>query len=262
MNDRPLAGVGVLVTRPEHQSGELVHAIEAAGGKAFLFPVIDVVPRTAAAIDADLCRLQTPDIVIFVSANAVQHGLRSIGDSSARIAAVGPATAKALQDAGVSADILPERRFDSEGLLATEALTTVAGRVVTIVRGESGREVLADTLRVRGATVQYLSVYRLETHRFSSDELDALEALCRAARIDAIVVMSVASLDSLLAVLPACCRERLAQTRLVAPSARVIQTALERLPGLRCALSPGPQAADVTAALIASLETDPDTNNE
>ena len=75
------------------------------------------------------------------------------------------------------------------------------------------------------------------------------------------MVMSVASLDSMLEILPAHCIERLRKTRLVAPSTRVIQTALERIPGQTGILAPGPGALDMTGALIASLQADSDIDN-
>ena len=74
----PLAGAaGVLVTRPRQQSAELAAAIEAAGGRSILFPVIEIVPRSTTAIEEDCAHLHSPDIVIYVSRNAVEHGLSS-----------------------------------------------------------------------------------------------------------------------------------------------------------------------------------------
>ena len=75
MADAPLAGIGVLVTRPAGQAAELVAAIEAAGGRSIGFPVIEIAPRSPQAIEADLAGLADPDIVIFISRNAVEHGL-------------------------------------------------------------------------------------------------------------------------------------------------------------------------------------------
>jgi len=261
MNDRPLAGIGVLVTRPAHQADELKHAIEDAGGNAVLLPVIDIAPRATANIKADLELLQSPDIVVFVSANAVRFGLNLIDSNQCQIAAIGPATARALEAAGVSADIQPRSGFNSEHLLATDALRQVAGKSILIVRGSAGRELLAETLRERGARVDYLPVY--ERNRASPDTgvLKNLEKMWRNGQIGAVMIMSVASLQSLLEILPAYCIGQLPITRLVAPSVRVIQTALERIPGLNGILSPGPGALDMTGALIAGLRTDSDTDH-
>jgi hypothetical protein len=75
------------------------------------------------------------------------------------------------------------------------------------------------------------------------------------------MIMSVASLDNLIEILPNYCRGQLRKTRLVAPSARVIQTALERIPGATGILSAGPGATEMTGALIASLQSESDNND-
>ena len=261
MSDSPLTGIGVLVTRPEHQSQELKNAIVAAGGRAIMFPVIEIERRTSGEIANDLKTLPDPTIVLFVSANAVNYGLEHIRTDNLMTGAVGPATVRALEAGGVRVDISATGGFDSEQLLATDALTDVAGKALLIVRGSSGRELLADTLRERGATVDYLSVYARKTRRPSPGDLDRLEEVWRGGGIDAVMVMSVASLDSMLEILPAYCIERLRATRLVAPSTRVIQTALERIPGQSSILASGPGALDMTGALIASLQADSDTDN-
>jgi uroporphyrinogen-III synthase len=261
MTDLPLTGVGVLVTRPDHQSGELIDAIVAAGGQPIDFPVIDIIPRDAGQIEADLADMTGPDIVIFVSANAVAHGVRWIPGDSSVIGAVGPATSRALQTAGVQVDICPDAGSDSEHLLAEDALSSVAGKTILIVRGASGREVLAATLRNRGAAVNYLPVYQSRTHAPPADALKSLEKTWRDGRVGAVMIMSVASLGSMLEILPSYCVKQLQKTRLVAPSTRVIQTAIERIPGVTGILSAGPGAGEMTGALIANLQGNSDTSN-
>jgi uroporphyrinogen-III synthase len=261
MIDGPLGGAGVLITRPVQQSAALQEAVEKAGGNAILFPAIDIVPRTTAAIAADLKALPRADIVIFISANAVHHGIAHIRADAPRIAAIGPATKAALDIAGVTADIIPGGSTDSEHLLATAALQNIAGLRITIVRGGSGRDLLAETLRGRGALVEYLSAYERQTHVPSTSELTEADNACQQGMVQAVMIMSSASLESLLEILPANCQAQLQKTRLVAPSTRVIQTALERIPGLAGILAPGPGALDMTGALIASLQTDSDTDN-
>jgi uroporphyrinogen-III synthase len=257
----PLTGVGVLVTRPEHQSAEHLAAIAVAGGQAIGFPVIDIIPRDKGQVEADRLSLPNPDIVIFVSANAVEHGMRWIDYENAKIAAIGPATSARLQAGGIKVDICPAGGADSEHLLAEDEFADVSGKVIVIVRGESGRETLAETLSERGARVGYLSVYESCAHAPSIDAMNSLEGQWRDGRINAVMVMSVASLLNMLEILPPYCREQLQKTRLVAPSARVIQTALERIPGVTGILSAGPGAEAMTGALIASLQDNSDTNN-
>jgi uroporphyrinogen-III synthase len=251
---RPLEGVGVLVTRPQHQADELVAAIEAAGGIAYRFPVFDVVPREVRDVAREIERLGPSDIVIFVSANAVRYGLSIVGDPQPRVAAIGPATAAALERAGVAVDIRPSAGFTSEHLLAEPSFNEISGQAITIVRGERGRELLAETLRCRGADVRYLSVYATRPHVFTDTETGTIARALRERRISAVVVMSVATFDHLERALPPDCLDALAGTRLVAPGGRVIQTLAERLPGATCIESPGPGAEALTDALIASLQ--------
>ena len=257
-----LADIGVLVTRPAHQADELVGAIESAGGRAYRFPVIDIVPRDAEETAREAAALDTPDIVIYVSANAVRYGAHALTDTAATTAAIGPATAAALAQAGRAPDVVPADGYDSERLLATAALRDVDGKTVTIVRGQTGRELLADRLRQRGANVQYLSAYRLTPHRFPAAELERLERSWRDGDIDAVMVLSVASLDGLLGALPPYCRRALAAARLVGPGERVIQTALDRLPGANVVLAPGPGASDMVGALVDSLRKNHRTPEE
>lgn len=258
MSDSALRGVGVLVTRPAEQAGELVAAIELSGGVAITYPVMDIVGRDPAIVRSEIDRLPPPDLVVYVSANAVRYGLEAAAAGKPLVAAVGPATARALEDAGIAVDVRPAEAYDSEHLLAEHALRDVAGKSVTIVRGESGRELIAETLRTRGAEVHYLSVYRRVPHAFTRRESDEIERAWLGGSIHAVVVMSVAAFDALIESLPSSCVGELGKARLVAPSARVIKTIGERLPDARCILAPGPQAADIVNALIASLHEDPE----
>ena len=128
MNDGGLAGCGVLITRPEHQSQDLVSEIEAAGGKVFRFPTIDIIGRDIDEIGMDFAKLVRPDIIVFVSGNAVAYGLAAVRGKYQKIAAIGPATRAAIEAVGVSVDIFPEDGFDSEHLLQHGALQSEIGR--------------------------------------------------------------------------------------------------------------------------------------
>lgn len=157
----------MLVTRPAHQADTLCRALAAAGGMPLRFPVIAIEP---VALSSDqrrqVERLAQVDIVLFISPNAVHHGAGLLPRNAPppngpALAAVGKGTARELQALlGRPVDIVPSGRFDSEALLALPALQAVAGKRVVIVRGVGGRELLADTLRQRGAEVDYLEVYR------------------------------------------------------------------------------------------------------
>jgi len=255
MTDASLKGVGVLVTRPRAQAAELIELIQSNGGNAICFPVIDIVPRDASAIEADMTLLPPPDIALFVSRNAVTHGLAYA--AGAVKGAVGPATATAIESHGQTVEIRPATGFDSESLLAESTLREVSGKTIRIIRGDGGRELLADTLRERGATVDYLSVYERVMPDCSPELLARVESAWRGGGLHAITVMSVRTLKNLIVLLPDWCKQRLAEVPLVTPAARVIKEALNLCPAARTLLASGPQAADIVAAIIETQRTDP-----
>ncbi len=257
MPDAPLTGTGVLVTRPRTQAVELVAAIERHGGQAFCLPVIEIVARDPQVVRDDADAQPTPDIVIFISRNAVEHGIRHT--EGALIAVIGPATAEAVRAAGRVVDIQPTSGYDSEHLLAEASLQDVAGKHVRIIRGSQGRDLLAEELRARGATVDYLSVYERRLPDVDPETLAELERRWRQGAINVITVMSVQSLINLARILPDWCAAQVASTPLVTPSGRVLKETLARYPASRPALAAGPGADDMVQAIIALHSTDSGT---
>ncbi len=256
MSGALLNGFGVLITRPEHQADELATAIEEEGGEAIRFPVIDIEPYDSLDVNRCVETLPAADITIFISTNAVIYGLPYANGDDATIAAIGPATKLAIESAGRSVHIFPAQGFDSEHLLAEVELQDLAGKNVRIIRGDSGRELLANTLRERGATVDYLPVYRRLTRVYSATLLTGLEHRWRDGQVDCVVAMSVDSLEKLLEILPAGCRQLLDSTPLVTPSARVLQTASDRIPGAKVSLAESPTTDDMVRALTACQRAD------
>jgi len=249
MPDLPLAGVRVLVTRPRQRAAELEREIEALGGSVIGFPTIDTVPRARADIAADAALLAAPDIAIFISANAVLYGLDWA--ASARLAAIGPSTAREIEARGRAVDICSPEGYTSEQLLAVAELQRVEGRVIRIIRGNGGRELLADTLRSRGAVVDYLGVYRRQIPAYTEADIATMRDRLTSGAIGVITVMSVETLDNLLRLLPVECHPVLARTPLVTPASRVINEVTNRFPGIPATLAKGPQARDMVAAIIA-----------
>lgn len=161
-----LAGVGVLITRPQHQADRLAQLIEAEGGRALRFPVIEIVDTPdREALNAVLARLDQFEIAIFISPNAVNKAMNLISaqggiPAGLQLACVGRGSAKELKRFGYEAAIVPSGRFDSEGLLVHPALQDVRGKNIVVFRGDGGREVLGDTLSARGARIEYGECYR------------------------------------------------------------------------------------------------------
>ncbi len=161
-----LAGLKILITRPIHQSEHLCQLIEAQGGQSIRLPTIEIVEvADKSALLACCQQLDELDIVIFISANAVEKTLPILLTQrtlppSLQVIAVGKATAETLAAWGITT-LSAAPPFNSEAVLAMPLLQAevIAGKKIVIFRGEGGRELLADTLRQRGATVDYVSVY-------------------------------------------------------------------------------------------------------
>lgn len=251
MSDHTLDGSGVLVTRPRQQAAELIAAIERRGGIAIAFPVIDIVPLDAAVVEAAARKLPPPDITVFVSRNAVEHGITY---ADGELAAVGPATAAAIRDAGGVVNICPEVGFDSEHLLQEPGFADVDGKKLRIIRGTDGREHLANALRDRGARVDYLATYDRKRPQYAATELDALEQRWRNAEVQAVLAMSVQSLQNLAALLPEWCREQMPLTPLVTPAIRVLKEAQSAFPGCAVTLAAGPGNDDIVDAIVKATQ--------
>lgn len=250
--DRPLTGLSIVVTRPFPQGAITAKALRAAGAVAIEFPVLSIAP-CAATMDAEI--LAHAYAVIFVSANAVEHGvglLRANGGVPARalVAAIGEATARALQAGGFADVVSPQQSIDSEGLLAMPQLqgSEVNGQHVILIRGKSesgGRRVLEAELAARGARVTVLECYE---RRDALPPIAPLQQLVGSLRNDiAVMALSVETLESLLNVF-ALQSNWLRATWLLVPNARVAAAARTR--GFQRVTEVGVSAESLIGALV------------
>ena len=166
MKDRqPLSAIGVLVTRPEHQTQRLAELIRSLGGDPLLFPAIEILAQPDFATAPVMKRLAEFELAVFTSPNAARLAMPRIAQAGGppaglRVAALGPGTAAELKKFGVREMITPEADFDSEALLEALSELQFAGKGVVIFRGQGGRELLGESLRRRGAKVEYVECYR------------------------------------------------------------------------------------------------------
>lgn len=223
-----LRGLGILVTRPAHQAGALIQMIEAAGGRAWHLPMVEIAPLDdPAGLNTLIGRLDEFDFAIFISPNAVRHGLALVAARRAwparvRIAGVGPGTGQALADAGHADVLLPRTRFSSEGLLEHEEFAQVAGKNIVIFRGDGGRELLASVLRERGARVEYAECYRRVRPAVDGA---ALRRLWTDAQVQVAIAASPDALRNLVAAVGPDGRAALLTTPLVVVSPRLAEIA-------------------------------------
>ncbi|RME36003.1 MAG: uroporphyrinogen-III synthase [Gammaproteobacteria bacterium] len=227
----PLQGRVVVVTRPEGQADRLCRLLCAAGAEVLRLPVIAIAPPgDPGAARKTLERAPAGTPFIFISSNAVEQAeaVAPGGIAALRgpLLAVGPTTAAALRRLGGREVVAPEEGWDSEALLRLPQLSgpAVAGRLVVIVRGEGGRELLARELERRGAEVRYAEVYR--RIRPASDTALLLEAWAQGREVT-IVITSGEGLENLFAMIPARRHPDLKASRLLVASERIARAARE-----------------------------------
>lgn len=231
---RPLAGLGVLLTRPAAQAGALKERLQAEGASVHSLPVLDLSGFEGPDLDGVLSEYSQAALAIFVSANAVHFGLKALAAreiafaSGPQLAAVGQATRRALEEAGATQVLCAGEGSDSEALLALPALQNVAGKTIVLFRGDSesgGRTLLRDSLSARGALVREATCYRRAPAKADPLNLRTVTMHLESGAIRAVQVMSSESLDALLALVPA---DRLAQATLLVPHPRIASAASAR----------------------------------
>lgn len=227
----PLAGRRIVVTRPAEQVDKLAGQIEARGGIAVRFPVLaifdadDSRPLLAAAQN-----LEAYDFAVFVSPNAAEKALGVITTQRpwpGRVvaAAMGETSARAIARFGVTCIVTPENgRFDSEALLERQEFQPEAlrGKRVAIFRGDSGRELLGETLESRGARVD-----RIPCYRRGRPDIDAapLRTLLAQGAVDAVTITSSEGLRNLVAMVGAASEAALKAVALFVAHQRIAEEA-------------------------------------
>jgi uroporphyrinogen-III synthase len=225
-----LDGRGIVVTRPRGQCAELVALIKAVGGRAIVFPALEIVePSNRRTLNTLIDRLDQFDLAIFISPTAVDRALnliraRRVLPAGLRIAAIGKGSARELRRCQVENVLTPEGRFDSEALLALNEFQEARGKSIVIFRGEGGRELLGNTLVERGAKIEYAECYRRV--RPNGDSQQLLKAWARG-EIHAITVTSSEALRNLFDMVGTLGRHWLRKTPLFVPHERIAAVARE-----------------------------------
>lgn len=224
----PLAGIGVLVTRPQEQAQRFMDRIAALGGKPWWLPGLRIEPPADMTGFRQVVKnLEHFDWAVFVSPTAVQRAWPAIAErgglpARVRVAAVGRGSGRALAERGVRDVLTPEEGADSESLLALPELKAVAGQRVALFRGEGGRTLLAETLSARGAKVCHAVCYRRVLPDF---DVAPVRHAWREGRIQAVTILSRDSLNGLVALLAPEGKELLCQTPLFVPHPRIAEHA-------------------------------------
>lgn len=246
-----LAGRHIVVTRPAGQAAHLAEALAGLGAHPVLFPVLAIedLDDTTPLLDAAI-RLDQYDWAMFVSPNAVDKALAVIlaarrWPESVRVATVGHSSEQALARHGIRDVVAPQERFDSEALLALPEFADVAGKRVVIFRGDGGRDLFGDTLKARGAEVDYVTCYR---RGMPAADPAPLLKLWSEGRLDALTVTSSEGLRNLCDMVGKLGQGWLKRTPTFVPHARIAAQA--RALGLHEVIETGPADAGLLAGLL------------
>lgn len=257
-----LRGLRVLITRPADRAAELLNTLTALGAETLHVPALAIAPldeqqHADQLQHARQCILDLDhyDALIFISVNAVEYGVAMIENYWPQLPvrqtywAIGRATARALARHGIHA-AASDSAMNSEALLARPELQSLAHQKIAIVRGLGGRETLADTLRTRGARVDYIECYQRQAPSASGGEQCAL---IDGFKPDCSVVNSGETLLNLSHWLPT--DHRLFHCPIITPSERV--TALARKLGYARPVTAENAGLDATVeAIVASRTAD------
>lgn len=205
---RTLRGRRIVITRARSQAGELASALEALGAEVLEVPTIEFAdPEDWGPLDRAIGDLDGFTWVIFTSTNGVERfvarldslGLNARALLGKKTAAIGPATAEALQRLGVTPDVIPSE-YRAEALAESLPLATMRGCRVLIPRALKAREVLPRLLREAGADVVVAPCYRTVV---PSIDAGGLERTLLSGGIDLITFTSSSTVSNFASLFPA-----------------------------------------------------------
>jgi uroporphyrinogen III methyltransferase / synthase len=183
LENRPLFGRRVVVTRARAQASGLAATLAALGAEVIELPTIRIVPRidsrevrdAASSIDSyALVCVTSPNgaRLLFEALAAAGRDARAL--ANATVAAIGPGTAGALADHGIRADIVPERSI-AEALVEALGHLDLEGRPALVARAAEARDVLPEALRERGAQVDVVALYETVSEDPDPEAIEAAQ---------------------------------------------------------------------------------------
>lgn len=199
---RPLFGRRVVVTRARAQAGELTTELEGLGAEVHEFPTIEIrPPEDFGPLDAAIHELDSFGLIVFTSVNGVaafltrlrQHDLdlRAV-PREAKVAAIGPATAERLEEAGLRVDVVPDE-YRAEALVGVLDTGRLLGERVLIPRAKVAREILPEKLRDAGAEVVVPPAYESVP---SSEGKEELSLRLQAGEVDCVTFTASSTVEN------------------------------------------------------------------
>jgi uroporphyrinogen-III synthase len=247
-----LHGVGVLVTRPEQQAMPLCRLLEIQGANTLRLPAVEIrAVRNRRETAAQLGALEDFDVIIFTSANAVRFGASLLDQKrDLTLAAIGPATARALNLAGYRVAVQPRETVDSEGLLLHPKLEHPAGGRILIIKGAGGRSLLSDELAHRGAQVVTADVYERMPAAPSPEVLAAVLDSLTTGALQVITATSLEIAGNLLVMADPALRREFERVHWLVPGERIAHGLREMGLHAPVLLAESAEDHDLVAALV------------
>lgn len=164
-----------LITRPAHQSSELIKAIEKNGGTCIQFPCLEISkPSDQKTIEFALTHFNQFDLCIFTSTNAILPQFKNNLSTYERpLIAIGPATAKHMSIYTEKRIVTPNI-YNSEGVLELPQLQSVDDLKIAIFTGENPKKLLKETLESKGANVTYIICYKRRCPHYTTDQINSI----------------------------------------------------------------------------------------
>ena len=216
-----LTSIRALITRPQTQANSLAEAIKIKQGKAWVMPMLAITPTIENhQIRNTLLSIDSFQKIIVTSHHAASFGLKSIKHFWSQLPnnqewyAIGPKTASMLNQYDIDA-IIPFKGSDSESLLKINNLSNIIGTKILVMKGQGGRSIIEETLKIRGAKVECLDTYQRQTLNYSKN---TIPNLLKRHKINVIICASGETVTNLLNFLPKIYRHHLC---LIVPSKRV-----------------------------------------
>ncbi len=199
---KPLFGRRVVVTRARAQAGELSRKLEALGAEVFEFPSIEIKPpEDFGPLDEAIRNLDSFDWIVFTSVNGVEYFLKRLRHHDldlravprwAKVAAIGPATALKVEEAGLRVDVTPEE-YKAEALIGVLMDDPLEGKKVLIPRAKVAREILPEKLREAGAEVMVPPAYESVP---SAEGKERLKELLQNGEIDCVTFTASSTVEN------------------------------------------------------------------
>ncbi len=254
-----LAGKTILLTRARAQSEETVAMLAAHGAKCLIFPVIEIhAPSDAQSFQHAVASLSGYEWIVFTSVNGVRATLDEIARQKisnafhdSKVAVVGAATARALEDAGVHPTLVA-KEFVGDALAHDLSRALIQKSRVLILRAKIAREILPETLRAAGHDVHVVTAY--ETHPATPDETEKIAGAFERGEIDFVTFTSASTVEQCCALFGSRAQELLAKARVV--SIGPVTTAAAAKCGVIVSATASPHTAAALVDAIMNLATE------